>query len=454
MSGPNEGDQGSGDEFAAMGRQKPVHEVPPPEPPGAVPAGGSVEPPTYAPPPAFGLSEPVHGGESSPPPPPLPPPPPPPAAGPEGYPMRFDIEYPERLSRLSTFFRGFLIIPVWFFLYLVQTLMYAGMPAGWITVFFRKRYPRWLFAANSGALGFEARAWAYAMLLTDKYPSFDVDASPVTLEFDDPPQGALSRWRVLFWKGVLLIPHVFVLTFLMVGVVVVVFLSWWAILFTGRYPRGMFGFVTGVSRWYFRVLGYFASFNDRYPPFALSAEAGPAANTTVVINGIIGGLATGGLALLIVLLAIFTGDPHVEAVDYGQLERGVAQGGVTVETFDGDINTWLAKVTDPGDELVPLLTVSRDERVVVFTWEVQNESDAGARVNPGEASLKVETDGEAETYEAVLIVAGGAVAPAEIEGDEDGTVEAVFIIPEDAVPVHLLFTADFLPVGGIRYEFE
>lgn len=368
--------------------------------------------------------------------------------------MRFDVEYPERLSRLSTFFRGFLIIPVWFFLYLVQALMYAGMPAGWTTVFFRKRYPRWLFAANSGALGFEARAWAYAMLLTDKFPSFDVDTSPVTLEFDDPPQGALSRWRVLFWKGALLIPHLFVLTFLMVGVVVVVFLSWWAILFTGRYPRGMFGFVTGVTRWYFRVLGYFASFNDRYPPFALSAEAGPAANTTVVVNGVIGGVVAGGLALIIVLIAAFAGEPHVETVDYDQLARGVPQGGVTIESFEGDINTWLAKVTDPGDDLLPLLTPGRNERVVVFAWTIENESSSDVWIRAGDVRLRAESGGETRSYAAALVVVGGTAAPAAIEEDDEATVHAVFVIPKTAEPVDLLFTADFLTLGGIKYVFE
>jgi len=76
--------------------------------------------------------------------------------------MRYDVEYPERLSRLTTLVRGFLIIPAWLFLFLVMGVVYAGFPAGWTTVFFKKRYPRWLFAANSGAPGFMSRTWAYA----------------------------------------------------------------------------------------------------------------------------------------------------------------------------------------------------------------------------------------------------------------------------------------------------
>lgn len=475
MSGPGEGQGEPRGEFAAfepaaMGREKPLHEVPPPEPPGAALAEGVVPGPPADVPPSTppGAAEPASGGyvpplPSPPPPvgpssgsyvPPLPPPPPPVASEPDRYPMRFDIEYPERLSRLSTFFRGFLIIPVWFFLYLLQTLMYAGMPAGWVTVFVKKRYPRWLFAANTGAMGFEARAWAYAALLTDRYPSFDVDTSPVTLEYDDPPQGELSRWRVLFWKGILLIPHFIVLSFLMVGVVVVVFLSWWAILFTGRYPRGMFGFVTGVTRWYFRVQGYFASFNDRFPPYALSAEAGPAANSTTIVNGAIGALAAGGIAALIAIGVAIAGDPRVEPVDYSQLARGVPQGGVTVGGFDGDTNVWLSRVTDPGDQLIPLLTPGRNERVVVFAWTIENESSSDVSIRAGDVRLRAESGGETKGYGPALVVVGGTAAPATVAGLDESTVQAVFIIPKNAEPVELRFTADFLTLGGIKYVFE
>lgn len=438
MSSPGEGPDASPErqpffDPGALGRQKPPHE--------AAPSGLAAQAQGSAP-------------DSAPSPPPPPPPSPPETLTSAPFPMRFEVAYPERLSRLSTFFRGFLIIPVWFFLYLVQTLQYAAMPAGWLTVFLRRRYPRWLFAANSGAFGFEARAWSYALLLTDRFPSFDTGTSPVTLEYDDPPQGELSRWRVFFWKGVLLIPHFILLSFLMVGVVVVVFLSWWAILFTGRYPRGLFGFVTGVTRWYFRVLGYFASFHDRFPPFALSAAAGPAASSTVVISGVLGALAAGGLAVLIGVAAAMANEPHVESVDYDQLARGVPQGGVTVETFSGNIDVWLDEVTDPGDDLVPILDVERDERMIVFTWQVDNFSDDSAWVRPGEIRLKAETDGEIETYDASLIVVGGEVAPGKIAGDDGDRVQAVFIIPRDAEPTELRFTAGFLTLGGIKYRFK
>jgi hypothetical protein len=73
-------------------------------------------------------------------------------------------------------------------------------------------------------------------------------------------------------KWFLAIPHYVVLAFLYLGAIVVIVISWFAILFTGRYPRGLFEYVEGVIRWQVRVAGYaFLLVTDRYPPFRLSA---------------------------------------------------------------------------------------------------------------------------------------------------------------------------------------
>ena len=131
-------------------------------------------------------------------------------------------------------------------------------------------------------MAYVARATAYGLLQTDRFPSFDYEHSDVVLEFAQPPSGYLSRWRVFWWKLTLLFPHYVVLYALQLALVVVTTLAWLGILFTGNYPRGMFAFATGVMRWHYRVLAYFVSYNDRYPPFALSHEAGPAGNKSVV----------------------------------------------------------------------------------------------------------------------------------------------------------------------------
>jgi hypothetical protein len=72
-------------------------------------------------------------------------------------------------------------------------------------------------------------------------------------------------------KWLLAIPHWFLLIFLWIAAFVVVIIAWFAILFTGRYPRGLFDFVEGVIRWENRVVGYAITLvTDRYPPFSLS----------------------------------------------------------------------------------------------------------------------------------------------------------------------------------------
>ena len=443
---------------------------------GSPPPGGEPRPPFDGGLPA--REKPVHGAEVAAPAgeallappdlpatgPPGPPPsqPPSPPAAPERYPMRYEVAYPARLSRWRTMFRGILAIPVLIFLYLPLALLNAGMAAGWTTVFFRKRYPRWLFAANAGAIAFMARLWAYLALQTDRYPSFDVDSSPVTLDYDEPPQGELSRWRVFFWKAVLLIPHAIVLYFLEMAVAVVLFLAWWAILFTGRYPRGMFAFVTGVTRWHLRVAGYFASFNDRFPPFSLSAEAGPGARASAVICGIVGGLVSGGFVALVVVAAVIASKPHTETVDYALLSGksgGVAghlpQGGVRVTASGGYIEVRLAAVSDPGDSLVPLLKPSAGDRVVVFEWTLDNRSDIDAGVSRGDAHLVIEDPkGGRRTVGALMAFVAGAMAPEDVGAGASGRFQAVFVVPKDARPAELRLQLAFMPLGGVRYLFK
>jgi hypothetical protein len=146
----------------------------------------------------------------------------------------------------------------------------AALIAGWIAVFLQRYYPSWLFSAHTAALDWGSRAWAYIFLLTDRFPSFERGDYPARVDFDQPPgDRQLSRWRVLVFKAVVLIPHIVILVALYIAVAVVVLIAWFAILFTGRYPRGLFDFVVGVQNWGYRVYAYLASFHDEYPPFAL-----------------------------------------------------------------------------------------------------------------------------------------------------------------------------------------
>jgi len=207
------------------------------------------------------------------------------------YPVRFSVDYPDRpLDRLTTAFRIFTVIPIAIVLGTVSggngwdwdwnnssSTRTAAVGAGGLLFFgplllilFRQKYPRWWFDWNLELQRFGNRVVAYLALLDDRYPATDQHQS-VHLDYPYPDaQRDLNRWLPLV-KWLLAIPHYVVLFFLWIAALVVVIVAWFAILFTGRYPRGMFDFVEGVIRWHNRVLAYaLVLVTDRYPPFRLS----------------------------------------------------------------------------------------------------------------------------------------------------------------------------------------
>ena len=213
------------------------------------------------------------------------------------YPARLEIDYPEKLDRLTTFLRIIWIIPIAIILGLVsgagetvtntvflneagEVIKTTRETAGGLVsglavatalmILFRQRYPRWWFDFARELTRFGARVGAYAALLTDRYPS-TVEEQSVHLEIDYPDVGQdLNRWLPLV-KWLLAIPHYIVLAALGVVAIVLIVIAWFAILFTGSYPRSLFDFVVGVGRWSLRVQAYaFLLVTDRYPPFSLS----------------------------------------------------------------------------------------------------------------------------------------------------------------------------------------
>lgn len=185
----------------------------------------------------------------------------------KSYPARLDIDYPERLNRLTTFFRPIMIIPI----AIVQSLLSTGLWfATLLMIVFRARYPRWWFDFARELTRLNTRVGAYAALLTDKYPSTTKDQS-VHLSVDYPDVGKdLNRWLPLI-KWFLAIPHYIVLILLSFFAFFAVLIAWFAILITGRYPKPLFDYVVGVMRWSLRVSAYmYLLVTDRYPPFSVS----------------------------------------------------------------------------------------------------------------------------------------------------------------------------------------
>ena len=191
------------------------------------------------------------------------------------YAARLDIDYPEKLDRLTTFFRVIWIIPIVVVLSLLtatgsgETVGGLFFMATMLMIVCRQRYPRWWFDFSRQLVRFEARVLAYLVLLTDRYPS-TVDEQSVHLEIDYPDaERDLNRWLPLV-KWLLAIPHYIVLALLGVIAIFVVVIAWFAILFTGRYPQALFDYVVGVGRWGLRVQAYaFLLVTDQYPPFSL-----------------------------------------------------------------------------------------------------------------------------------------------------------------------------------------
>jgi hypothetical protein len=207
------------------------------------------------------------------------------------YPVRLSIDYPDRdLNRATTFFRIFVAIPIFIVLASVSGwgwsagwgngkdyVVFAGAAGGLlffaplVMILFRQKYPRWWFDWNLNLFRFQNRVFTYLALMDDRYPSTDEEQA-VHIEFDYPDaQRDLNRWLPLV-KWLLAIPHFIVLVLLDIGTFFVVIFAWFAILFTGTYPRGLFDFVEGVFRWNARVEGYaLLMVTDRYPPFSLRA---------------------------------------------------------------------------------------------------------------------------------------------------------------------------------------
>ncbi len=208
----------------------------------------------------------------------------------DAHPVQFSVDYPDReLNRVTTALRIFTVIPI-----AIVAASIGGYTASWaggtgntttiavggtgllvlpplLMLVFRQKYPRWWFDWNLQLLRLENRIGVYLALMDDRYPSTD-DEQAVHLEFPYPDaRDGLNRWLPIV-KWLLAIPHYVALLFLFIGVFFAAVIAWFAILITGRYPRGVFDYIEGVIRWHDRVVGYaLILITDAYPPFRLGA---------------------------------------------------------------------------------------------------------------------------------------------------------------------------------------
>jgi Domain of unknown function (DUF4389) len=209
------------------------------------------------------------------------------------YPVRIEGELDENVSRWLWLVKWILAIPHYIVLFFLWLAFFALTVVAFFAILFTTRYPRGIFDFNVGVLRWSWRVafYSYGALGTDRYPPFtldDVPDYPARLDVDYPEE--LSRGLVLVKWWLLVIPH-YILLGLFLGsggyaasqwdehvwgwsfsaglIGTLVFFAGVALLFTTRYPRGIFDFVLGLDRWVARVVAYAGLMTDRYPPFRL-----------------------------------------------------------------------------------------------------------------------------------------------------------------------------------------
>ncbi len=191
------------------------------------------------------------------------------------YPVKFDVEYPERLSRLLNnipYLKTILVIPHIIIMLFLLIGAFVVQFIAWWAILFTGRYPRGMFDFYVNVQRWNLNIGTYTGMLRDEYPPFSGEAGgypPVTYTVEYPEKLSRLLNNIPYLKFILVIPHIVVLVFLAIGAIVVQFIAWWAILFTGKYPRGLFDYTVGVTRWGTRVQAYTSYMTDEYPPFSM-----------------------------------------------------------------------------------------------------------------------------------------------------------------------------------------
>lgn len=359
----------------------------------------------------------------------------------EPYPVSFEFNGPENLSRLSTFFRLILALPLLLFLTVISWggggILSGLVIAYWLSALVRKGRPvGWLGSAIVAVLRFHFRAYTYLLLLTDKYPAFEGEWF-AQLEADRPER--ISRRQIFFWKTFALIPHFICLTVLWFAVSVCEVIGWFAILFTGRFPRGLRNFVIGWLRWSARVTFYWISLRDEFPPYSLSSEASAGSKGALRFSAL-----SGFAAVVLVGAGIGAGylalsGSETANVDYAQLARGNESAQIKVE------NVLVSLLSADDDYGFPddLLFPDDGSRFVMFETGIINASVQDMDIELDDFQLRDDNGGKNRPLFASI---GGGVPPARLDSGGLTTVLLVFEVEEGAKPTEFRFD----PSGGFK----
>lgn len=189
----------------------------------------------------------------------------------------YEIPHQPSYSRgqllLRSFFGFFYIgIPHGFLLFFISIAASILRFISWWAVLFTAKYPKSFFDFQVSLIRWGLRVQARLLNLADGYPAFGMDGTDDKTSFHIAYPATLSRGililRLFFGAIYVIIPHGFLLFFRIIAVYVLILVAWFAVLFTGKYPKGMHEFVTGTFRWATRVQLYMSFMTDKYPPFS------------------------------------------------------------------------------------------------------------------------------------------------------------------------------------------
>jgi hypothetical protein len=365
------------------------------------------------------------------------------------YPVSFDVEYPQKLSRLSTFARLLLAIPQLLIIYALGTVTGIVTFIAWFAILFTRRYPKGLFELVVGFNRWTANVYAYIALLRDEYPPFSTDVGryPVLYDVDYPEK--LSRW-LIFIKWFLVILHQFVLYFLGLFAMLATVIAWFAILITGRFPRVFFNYVVGVIRWYLRVSAYSSLMRDEFPPFSKRADSPPGSGRAIALS-VVGALLMVPLAIGgIVALSTIEAETKEVQVRYADALAGDAS---LPAEIDGNLVTLLGAEDPTQPDLVrePRLGY----RFVRFEIEVWNYDSLFTSVSRDAFRLR-DTLGREHTP--LTVSTTPRTAGNVVQSGDTVVVGVVFELQEAADPASLTYSpgfAAYLPFGEkVRFEFR
>lgn len=185
------------------------------------------------------------------------------------YPIAYDADYVEEQSRLSTFFRMILAIPLFVFLVFYGLIAGVVIFIAWLALLFTAKYPPGLYNFVIGYIRAASRINGYASVLVDRYPPFsggDATDYPVRVSVG-PPQETYSRLKV-FFRFIIGIPTMIMNLLFAIWAELMSIAAWFAIVFTGRLPQGVYEQLVLAQRYMTRAGGYFAYLTDRQPPIS------------------------------------------------------------------------------------------------------------------------------------------------------------------------------------------